>query len=129
MKILSWILLTVGLLLVTILTTSTIEYFFPDSINWIMAEVDWWYAKIWGWALFTVFALTATILVGWIIFKVAPLLVPLLRRSWPFIVAGAQKATSNPTGQKVLLVIGGLVILSILLVVAIVGIWILSLIW
>lgn len=128
MKVLSWILLVIGLILVTILTTSIIEHFFPDSINWIMTEVDWWYSKIWGWALFTVFALVSLFVVGWIALKVVPLLAPLTRRYWPFIVAGVGQMTKNRTGQIVLFVVGGLIILSILLVLIIVGIWILSLI-
>jgi hypothetical protein len=131
MKILSWILLTVGLILVTILTTSTIEHFFPDSINWIMVEVDWWYAKIWGWAVFTLFALVALFVVGCIIFKGVPLLVPLFRKCWPYIVKGVEEITSNPKGKKILLSVARILIVATVLTVVIVGIvagfWILSL--
>lgn len=127
MKVLSWIMLIVGLILVTILTTSTIEHFSPGSISWVMTEIDWWYAKIWGGVLFIVFLSTAIAVVGWIIFKFGPQLLKLIKTNLPFIMVAVQKMQCSPKWRGVLTTVGVILFICFLLGLIIAGIWIFSL--
>ena len=115
MKIISWSLLIIGILLLTFTGAAIVEYKWPGSVSWIILDIDYWVSYVWGWIRLTMFILAVVAVAGLIIFKVGPALVSLFQRHKPLIVAGGARVIQHPHGCRNIAIIVGVFIILFLI--------------